>query len=198
MPTLQCVPRGGRVAVVPCGPSHLEHATRNLVATVNLDCKLDLKTITLHARNAEYNPKVSAPWFAQRRLVKRPHALVCPAALRGGYHAHPRTQDDGTHLRQWQAGARPLWLAGLCARRVVRVLTPPFSAARQVCTGAKTEQMARLAARKYFQVIQKLGFPAQFKVCAPQQESLGCLQALTLLPHLPRTSLSRTLWPART
>ena len=34
------------------------HAPRNLVATVNLDCKLDLKTITLHARNAEYNPKV--------------------------------------------------------------------------------------------------------------------------------------------
>ena len=28
------------------------------MATVNLDCKLDLKTITLHARNAEYNPKV--------------------------------------------------------------------------------------------------------------------------------------------
>ncbi|CAG8434327.1 1353_t:CDS:2 [Diversispora eburnea] len=29
----------------------------NIVATVNLDCKLDLKTIALHARNAEYNPK---------------------------------------------------------------------------------------------------------------------------------------------
>jgi TATA-box binding protein (TBP) (component of TFIID and TFIIIB) len=28
------------------------------VATVNLDCRLDLKTIALHARNAEYNPKV--------------------------------------------------------------------------------------------------------------------------------------------
>jgi len=27
------------------------------VATVNLDCRLDLKTIALHARNAEYNPK---------------------------------------------------------------------------------------------------------------------------------------------
>jgi transcription initiation factor TFIID TATA-box-binding protein len=25
---------------------------------VNLDCRLDLKTIALHARNAEYNPKV--------------------------------------------------------------------------------------------------------------------------------------------
>ncbi len=30
---------------------------RNIVATVNLDCRLDLKTIALHARNAEYNPK---------------------------------------------------------------------------------------------------------------------------------------------
>lgn len=29
---------------------------RNIVATVNLDCRLDLKTIALHARNAEYNP----------------------------------------------------------------------------------------------------------------------------------------------
>lgn len=34
---------------------------RNIVATVNLDCRLDLKTIALHARNAEYNPKVSQP-----------------------------------------------------------------------------------------------------------------------------------------
>lgn len=32
---------------------------QNIVATVNLDCKLDLKSIALHARNAEYNPKVS-------------------------------------------------------------------------------------------------------------------------------------------
>ncbi|KAG1747037.1 transcription factor TFIID-domain-containing protein [Suillus paluster] len=31
---------------------------QNKVATVNLDCRLDLKTIALHARNAEYNPKL--------------------------------------------------------------------------------------------------------------------------------------------
>jgi transcription initiation factor TFIID TATA-box-binding protein len=40
--------------------------SRNIVATVNLDCRLDLKTIALHARNAEYNPKVghtSRPYF---------------------------------------------------------------------------------------------------------------------------------------
>ena len=30
----------------------------NIVSTVNLDCKLDLKNIALSARNAEYNPKV--------------------------------------------------------------------------------------------------------------------------------------------
>ncbi|XP_052185313.1 TATA-box-binding protein 1-like [Diospyros lotus] len=30
---------------------------RNIVSTVNLDCKLDLKAIALLARNAEYNPK---------------------------------------------------------------------------------------------------------------------------------------------
>lgn len=30
---------------------------QNVVATVNLECKLDLKNIALHARNAEYNPK---------------------------------------------------------------------------------------------------------------------------------------------
>lgn len=32
---------------------------RNIVSTVNLDCKLDLKAIALQARNAEYNPKVT-------------------------------------------------------------------------------------------------------------------------------------------
>jgi len=30
---------------------------QNIVATVSLECRLDLKTIALHARNAEYNPK---------------------------------------------------------------------------------------------------------------------------------------------
>ncbi|KAG0035984.1 TATA-box-binding protein [Podila clonocystis] len=34
---------------------------QNIVATVNLDCRLDLKTIALHARNAEYNPKIREP-----------------------------------------------------------------------------------------------------------------------------------------
>lgn len=43
----------------PCSILCLHALSRNIVATVNLDCRLDLKTIALHARNAEYNPKVS-------------------------------------------------------------------------------------------------------------------------------------------
>jgi hypothetical protein len=60
-------------AQVPATPvpltleQQLEHITtvegivptlQNIVATVNLDCRLDLKTIALHAHNAEYDPKV--------------------------------------------------------------------------------------------------------------------------------------------
>ncbi|KAL2149377.1 hypothetical protein VTH82DRAFT_8725 [Thermothelomyces myriococcoides] len=41
----------------PAGPSGITPTLQNIVATVNLDCRLDLKTIALHARNAEYNPK---------------------------------------------------------------------------------------------------------------------------------------------
>ncbi len=36
----------------------IKFCLRNIVSTVNLGCKLDLKTIALRARNAEYNPKV--------------------------------------------------------------------------------------------------------------------------------------------
>ncbi|KAJ8630760.1 hypothetical protein MRB53_024083 [Persea americana] len=38
-------------------PSGIVPTLQNIVSTVNLDCKLDLKAIALQARNAEYNPK---------------------------------------------------------------------------------------------------------------------------------------------
>jgi transcription initiation factor TFIID TATA-box-binding protein len=38
-------------------PSGIIPTLHNIVATVNLECRLDLKMIALHARNAEYNPK---------------------------------------------------------------------------------------------------------------------------------------------
>ncbi|KAF2111799.1 transcription initiation factor-like protein [Lophiotrema nucula] len=39
------------------GSSGIVPTLQNIVATVNLSARLDLKTIALHARNAEYNPK---------------------------------------------------------------------------------------------------------------------------------------------
>ncbi|KAH9948119.1 TBP-domain-containing protein [Amylocystis lapponica] len=63
-------PAAATPSAVPATPAPLtleqQHITavegivptlQNIVATVNLDCRLDLKTIALHARNAEYNPK---------------------------------------------------------------------------------------------------------------------------------------------
>ncbi|KIJ05462.1 hypothetical protein PAXINDRAFT_21287 [Paxillus involutus ATCC 200175] len=69
-PTASVPPSTPPAPVVPATPVPLtleqQHITavegivptlQNIVATVNLDCRLDLKTIALHARNAEYNPK---------------------------------------------------------------------------------------------------------------------------------------------
>ena len=48
---------------------------RNIVSTVSLGCKLDLKTIALKARNAEYNPKVS--WTCGSILLWKYSHLYC-------------------------------------------------------------------------------------------------------------------------
>jgi len=85
---------------------------QNIVSTVNLSCKLDLKKIALHARNAEYNPKRFAAVIMRIR-DPRTTALI-------------------------------------------------FSSGKMVCTGAKSEELSRLAARKYARIVQKLGFEAKF------------------------------------
>lgn len=51
------------------GLNRQKYNFRNIVSTVNLGCKLDLKKIALHARNAEYNPKVI--WGVYCSLVER-------------------------------------------------------------------------------------------------------------------------------
>ncbi|KAK9467725.1 hypothetical protein V1512DRAFT_259899 [Lipomyces arxii] len=48
---------GVNAAVTTGSASGIVPTLQNIVATVNLECRLDLKTIALHARNAEYNPK---------------------------------------------------------------------------------------------------------------------------------------------
>jgi len=93
-------------------PSGIIPALQNIVSTVNLGTKLDLKTIALQARNAEYNPKRFAAVIMRIRDPKTT-ALI-------------------------------------------------FGSGKMVCTGAKSEEDSKLAARKYARIIQKLGFPARF------------------------------------
>jgi len=57
--------------------------SRNIVATVNLDCRLDLKTIALHARNAEYNPKVLLTLACYISCL-----MLIAVAFRGCHHAY--------------------------------------------------------------------------------------------------------------
>lgn len=89
-------------------PSGIVPTLQNIVATVTLGCKLDLKSIAMRARNAEYNPRRFAAVILRIRDPKTT-ALV-------------------------------------------------FHSGKMVVTGAKSEDLARLAARKYARIIQKLGF----------------------------------------
>ncbi|KAH3762697.1 TATA-box-binding protein [Pelomyxa schiedti] len=67
-------------------PPDMTPTLHNIVSTANLQCKLDLKTIALHARNAEYNPKRFAAVIMRIRepkttaLVFASGKMVCAGA----------------------------------------------------------------------------------------------------------------------
>lgn len=105
-------------------PSGLVPILQNVVSTVDMGCRLELKEIALHARNAEYNPKRFAAVIMRIREPKTT-ALI-------------------------------------------------FASGKMVCTGAKCERHSKLAARKYARIIQKLGFPAQFKEFKIQNVVASC------------------------
>ena len=85
---------------------------RNVVATVNLCCDLDLMKINFRTRNSEYNP---ARFSGIVMRIREPHTT---ALL--------------------------------------------FKSGKVVITGARNESDAKLAARKYARIIQKIGFPVSF------------------------------------
>jgi transcription initiation factor TFIID TATA-box-binding protein len=89
-----------------------EPTLQNIVSTVDLKCRLDLKVIALNARNTEYNPKRFAAAIMKIR--------------------HPKT----TALI--------------------------FSSGKMVCTGAKSEEESKKAAKKYAKTIKNMGFEVKF------------------------------------
>ncbi|KAJ4769754.1 TATA-box-binding protein [Rhynchospora pubera] len=104
---------------------------QNVVSTVNLNCKLDLKAVALHARNAEYNPKRFAAVVMRIREPKTTALL--------------------------------------------------FATGKMVCTGAKTEDASKLAARKFARIVQKLGFPATFMDFKIQNIVASCALEFTII-----------------
>ncbi|KAJ3412246.1 TATA-box-binding protein [Chytridiales sp. JEL 0842] len=67
---------------------------KNIVATVNLDCKLDLKTIALHARNAEYNPKRFAAVIMRIREPKTTALIFASGKM---VVTGAKSEDDSKH-----------------------------------------------------------------------------------------------------
>ncbi|XP_073005916.1 TATA-box-binding protein isoform X3 [Typha latifolia] len=63
------------------------------------------------------------------------------------YHEDKRTKNNSINICIRQNG----------------VMSGKGKTMKEVCTGAKSEQQSKLAARKYARIIQKLGFPAKFK-----------------------------------
>eukprot|EP01084_Bolivina_argentea_P269783 458589_1 len=82
--------------------------TQNVVATMNVACRLDLKEIVTRSRNSEYNPKRFAAVVMRIREPKST-ALI-------------------------------------------------FQTGKIVVTGARSEDKAWIAARKYARILQKLDF----------------------------------------
>ncbi|CDW51871.1 TATA-box-binding protein [Trichuris trichiura] len=113
---------------------------RNVVATLDMGCKLDLKKIVLRVRNAEYNP---ARFSAVIMRIRDPRttALV-------------------------------------------------FSTGKMVCVGARTEDMCRLACRKYVRIMQKLDFDAKFQDF--KIENITASFDMRFPVHLERLCLAHT------
>ena len=92
-----------------------------------LDCKLDLKTIALHARNAEYNPK------ARFSPIRHRDDRVCSS--------FPLSQR---------------FAAVIMRIRDPKTTALIFASGKMVVTGAKSEDDSRLASRKYARIVQNL------------------------------------------
>ena len=152
-------------------PSGIVPILQNIVATVNLSCKLDLKQIALRARNAEYNPKVapcstfcfarciaeqwlkfhtSAVFELRQKELKQP----CSAAFCCCHYPHQGPQDHCSGVCVWKDGECSechCCQIPLIGARVVHTLSTDYCG-KQVVTGAKSEQASLLAAKKVLAV----------------------------------------------
>merc|ERR1712037_868801 len=74
---------------------------------------------------------------------------------------------------------------GIMRIREPRTTALIFSSGKMVCTGAKSEEDSRLAARKYARIVQKLGFPTKFKDFKIQNMVGSCAVTLQFSSYEP-------------
>lgn len=105
-------------------PSGIVPVLQNLVATVNMGCQLELKTIALSARNAEYNPKVNR-CSGDDTCVQISHNSVLRRSSCGS--AIPRPPRSSLRRARWwsrvpRARSTAAWLHARCVCCVVCVV----------------------------------------------------------------------------
>ncbi len=130
-------------------PSGIEPTLQNIVATVDLGVKLELKTIALGARNAEYNPKVcphatfKVISLCQKAVLSRFFILQRFAAV------IIRIRDPKTTALVFASGKMVKIVILKCpAAPCMNSWRETWTALPQVVTGAKNEDLAKTAARK--------------------------------------------------
>ncbi|GJY34454.1 TATA-box-binding protein [Tanacetum coccineum] len=129
---------------------------QNIVSTVNLDCKLDLTKIALKARNAEYNPKVC--WSIYQRNtnpdINSIQMLQWKIPMRVFIDEYVILKSDipppVNDIRIYDCSFCVLQRFAAVIMRIREPKTTAliFASGRMVCTGAKSEQSSKVAARK--------------------------------------------------
>ena len=139
---------------------------RNIVANVNLNCQLNLKRIALHARNTEYNPRVSTHLDSKESLSSVSETQLSSRRIVSRSEGFPPTQ---LHFSSFSliffaqiSNFFQRFPAVIMRLRFPKTTALIFSSGKMVCMGAKDENESKIAARKFARIILKLNFPVSF------------------------------------
>eukprot|EP00729_Bicosta_minor_P008554 gene8553-13324_t len=135
---------------------------QNIVATVNLDCKLDLRS-----KQRALTRHWFAPWMRLDSLKKR--LLYCKPVrnapiLAATYQAVGTVHTAKIANKAKNCDFNPKRFSAVIMRiRDPRTTALIFASGKMVCTGAKSEELAKTASRKFANIVRKLGFNVRFK-----------------------------------
>ena len=161
-------------------PSGIVPTLQNVVATVDLGCPLDLKTIAMHARNAEYNPKRFAAAIVRIKdpkttaLIFASGKMVCTGAKSEDFArlAAKKVRVGGLGCGAREVGGRGGWSGQVCTavgRKQCCNLAPHCS-----LQPALHRSRSPLPPPQYTRILQKLGFKVTFRDFTVQNMVASC------------------------